>query len=61
MQTLIRQLRQAKRLSISELARRSGVSRATIMRAENEYFFPRAETLDKLAAALGTTARRLIK
>jgi len=53
-------LRKQEGLSQKELAERSGVGKATISRLERGAN-ARYDTIDKLAEALGTTRKRLIK
>jgi transcriptional regulator with XRE-family HTH domain len=50
----IRNLRQQRRLTQLALAQRSGVSRATIAKAEAGQVMPGFETLQLLADSLGT-------
>lgn len=45
----IRQLRNVKKLSAGEIARRTGLSRPYISRIENDHTIPSIETLEKLA------------
>ncbi len=54
-------LRNERGWSLDELARRSGVSRATLSRLENSEVSPTASVLGKLAAAFGMTISRLIQ
>jgi transcriptional regulator with XRE-family HTH domain len=56
----LRELRQAKRWSLDELAARSGVSRASLSRIENAEVSPTAAVLGRLAHAHGTTMSRLL-
>lgn len=49
----IRQLREAKNLSKSELARRCNVSTTAVWNWEENGIVPRAETFTQLASALG--------
>lgn len=56
----LKQLRMANRLSLQELAARSGVSRATLSRIENGEVSPTAETLGALASAYAMTISRLL-
>jgi transcriptional regulator with XRE-family HTH domain len=50
-----------RRWSLDELARRSGVSRATLSRLENAEVSPTASVLGKLGAAYGLTMSRLLR
>ena len=56
----LRELRQAKRWSLDELAARSGVSRASLSRLENGEVSPTAHVLGRLAHAHGTTVSRFL-
>lgn len=56
----IRALRGKRGWSLDELARRSGVSRATLSRLENAEVSPTASVLGKLCAAYGLTMSRLM-
>jgi transcriptional regulator with XRE-family HTH domain len=56
----LRDLRQARRWSLDELARLSGVSRASLSRIENGEVSPTASVLGRLAGAHGLTFSRLI-
>lgn len=56
----IRALRNERGWSLDELARRSGVSRATLSRLENAEVSPTASVLGKLCAAYGLTMSRLM-
>ena len=53
-------LRAERNWSLDELARRSGVSRATLSRLENTEVSPTASVLGKLAVAYGLTISRLM-
>ena len=53
-------LRSEKGWSLDELARRSGLSRASLSRLENAEVSPTAETLGKLCAAFGLPVSRLL-
>lgn len=48
----LRRVREARGLSLQELADRSGVTKAAIWRLEQGQNAPRTETLDRLASAL---------
>lgn len=56
----IRQVRVAQGHSLDALAQRSGVSRATLSRIENNEVSPTAETLGLLATAFGMPISQLI-
>lgn len=56
----IRALRGERNWSLDELARRSGVSRATLSRLENAEVSPTASVLGKLCSAFGLTMSRLM-
>ncbi|MCG8361442.1 MAG: XRE family transcriptional regulator [Kiloniellales bacterium] len=56
----LRGLRNERRWSLEALAKRSGVSRATLSRLENAEVSPTANVLGKLCAAYGLTLSRLM-
>jgi transcriptional regulator with XRE-family HTH domain len=56
----LRELRSARGWPLDELARRSGVSRATLSRLENAEVSATATALGKLCAAYGLTVSRLM-
>lgn len=56
----LRSLRAERGWSLDELAKRSGVSRATLSRLENAEVSPTASVLGKLCAAYGLTMSRLM-
>lgn len=56
----LRDLRTERQWSLDELAKRTGVSRATLSRLENAEVSPTASVLGKLAAAYGLTISRLM-
>ena len=56
----LRGLRLERRLTLQELAERSGVSRASLSRIENAEVSPTAETLGRLAAAFGTPMTQIL-
>ena len=56
----LRTLRAERDWSLDELAKRSGVSRATLSRLENADVSPTASVLGKLCAAYGLTMSRLM-
>lgn len=57
----IRELRRSQRLTLSELARRSGLSRGHLSSVENERFFsPSIQTLIRISEGLNVEARRLL-
>lgn len=56
----LRALRAERGWSLEELAKRSGVSRATLSRLENAEVSPTASVLGKLCAAYGLTLSRLM-
>lgn len=56
----LRSLRLERDWPLDELARRSGVSRATLSRLENAEVSPTASVLGKLCAAYGLTLSRLM-
>ncbi|NBN79258.1 helix-turn-helix domain-containing protein [Microvirga tunisiensis] len=57
----LRQLRQDRGWSLDELARQSGVSRATLSRLENAEVSPTAQVLSRLCTAHGLTLSRLMQ
>jgi transcriptional regulator with XRE-family HTH domain len=56
----LRELRLVRRWSLEELAARSGVSRATLSRTENQEVSPTAAVLGRLCAAFELTMSRLL-
>ena len=56
----LKALRKDRGWSLDELAKRSGVSRATLSRVENAEVSPTAAVLGKLCAAYGLTMSRLM-
>lgn len=56
----LKSLRAGRDWSLDELAKRSGVSRATLSRLENAEVSPTASVLGKLCAAYGLTMSRLM-
>lgn len=56
----LRQLRLERQWSLDELATRSGISRATLSRMENNDVSPTASVLGRLCAAYGLTMSRLL-
>lgn len=56
----LRALRAERNWSLDDLAKRSGVSRATLSRLENAEVSPTASVLGKLCAAYGMTMSRLM-
>ena len=56
----LKSLRSERDWSLDELAKRSGVSRATLSRLENAEVSPTASVLGKLCAAYGLTLSRLM-
>lgn len=61
-QTRLREVREAKGMCISHLAKRSGVSRNTIYRIEADHGkCASLQTLDKLAQALGVSLTDLLR
>jgi transcriptional regulator with XRE-family HTH domain len=59
--TRLRSLRADRNWSLDELARLSGVSRATLSRLENAEVSPTAAVLGRLCAAYGMTMSRLMR
>jgi transcriptional regulator with XRE-family HTH domain len=57
----LRSLRAERNWSLDELARLSGVSRATLSRLENAEVSPTASVLGRLCAAYGMTMSRLMR
>lgn len=57
----LRALRAERNWSLDELARRSGVSRATLSRLENAEVSPTASVLGRLCAAYGMAMSRLMR
>ena len=57
MAVLLRHWRERRGYSVRELARRAGVGYVTIVRIENDQVSPTVAMLEKLAKALGITAR----
>ena len=51
----LKEIREEKELSQTELARKSGVSRQTIINIEKGHFDGSKETMEKLSRALDTT------
>src|SRR5579883_3621139 len=56
----LKRLRAERGWSLDELARRSGVSRATLSRLENAEVSPTTSMLGKLCASYGLTMSRLM-
>ena len=56
----LKELRQGRGWSLDELARQSGISRATLSRMEKSDVSPTAETLGRLCAAYGLPMSRLL-
>ncbi len=56
----LRELRMVRRWSLEELATRSGISRATLSRTENNEVSPTAAVLGRLCAAFELTMSRLL-
>lgn len=56
----LRELRAEQRWSLDDLAGRSGISRATLSRMENNEVSPSASVLGRLCAAYGLTMSRLL-
>jgi len=56
----LRELRQEKRLTTYELARRSGIHRPNISRMESGKHIPTVDTLGRLASALGVPVATLV-
>jgi len=54
---LLRHWREQRGYSVRELARRAGVGYVTVVRIENDQISPTVAMLEKLAKALGITAR----
>lgn len=59
--TRLRTLRAERNWSLDELAKRSGISRATLSRMENADVSPTAGALGRLCAAYGMTMSRLMR
>lgn len=57
----LKRLRKDRVLSQRELARTAGVTHATVWRLENGFELARPSTVRKLAAALGTEPRELLR
>jgi transcriptional regulator with XRE-family HTH domain len=57
MAVLLRHWREHRGYSVRELARRAGVGYVTVVRIENDQMSPTVAMLEKLAKALGITAR----
>jgi transcriptional regulator with XRE-family HTH domain len=57
MAVLLRHWREQRGYSVRELARRAGVGYVTVVRIENDQVSPTVAMLEKLAKALGITAR----
>jgi transcriptional regulator with XRE-family HTH domain len=57
----LRETRKRKLLTQQQLAQRSGVGIATIIRIERNQVEPRGSTIRKLAEALGVDAHELVK
>lgn len=60
-EVFIRQWRQIAGLTQEELARRAGVQRQAIILAEQGKTYPKDETLEAIAAALGIASKTLHK
>jgi len=58
--TLIREARERKGMSVMGLSKLSGVSRQTVIDAENGVRTPRLDSLERIAKALGTTPVALL-
>jgi len=54
---LLRRWREQRGYSVRELARRAGVGYVTVVRIENDHISPTVAMLEKLAKALGISAR----
>lgn len=52
MKMLIGDVREKKKVSIRELSERTGISRSALSRYENNQRIPRADILERIAAAL---------
>jgi transcriptional regulator with XRE-family HTH domain len=57
MAVLLRHWRERRGWSVRELARRAGVGYVTVVRIENDQISPTVAMLERLAKALGITAR----
>lgn len=57
--TLLRNVRQANGIPLSELAKKAGVSKLTIVNIEARRITPRVETLTKIAKALGVSVQEI--
>ena len=57
----LRRLREDRVLSQRELARLAGLAQGTVWRLENGFLEARPSTIRKLAEALGTEPRELIR
>jgi transcriptional regulator with XRE-family HTH domain len=57
----LRDTRKRKLLTQEQLAKRSGVGIATVIRIERNQVEPRGSTIRKLAAALGVDPHELVK
>jgi transcriptional regulator with XRE-family HTH domain len=57
----IRDLRSNAGLSQTELEARSGISKARLSRYENGHVMPTVQTVDKIAAALGSTLSEFLR
>jgi transcriptional regulator with XRE-family HTH domain len=57
MAVLLRHWRERRGYSVRELARRADVGYVTVVRIENDQVSPTVAMLEKLATALGITAR----
>ena len=53
MKILLNKLRSEKGITLEELAVKSGISKSTLNRIENEITFPTMNQMEKLAMALG--------
>ena len=57
---LVRELRQARMLTLSELAKRSSISRGHLFHVENRTFAPSLATLEKICRGLRLDTNRLL-
>jgi transcriptional regulator with XRE-family HTH domain len=56
----IKELRFKQNITLSELAKRSGVGKATLSRIENNLTSPSIKSLNKIAKALNMDIRKLL-
>ena len=58
--TIIRQIRHHQQISLSQLAKSSGVSKSNLSKVENALISPTYETIGRIARGLGVPAAALL-